>query len=89
MRRRYLVEGEVQGVGYRYFAVGRARRIGVCGWVRNLPDGRVELVAEGTRSELEAFGRAVRDSELGHFIREEHVEWSEAGSGFRGFEIVR
>jgi acylphosphatase len=55
VRRRYLVEGEVQGVGYRYFAVGRARRIGVCGWVRNLPDGRVEAVAEGTAAALADF----------------------------------
>ena len=55
MRQRYLVEGEVQGVGYRYFAVARARQVGVCGWVRNLPDGRVEAVAEGTAAALAEF----------------------------------
>jgi acylphosphatase len=60
VRRRYLVQGEVQGVGYRYFAVARARRIGVCGWVRNLPDGRVEAVAEGTAAALAEFEGSLR-----------------------------
>ena len=60
MRRRYLVEGEVQGVGFRYFAVRRALRIGVSGWVRNLPDGRVEALAEGTSTALAEFEAALR-----------------------------
>ena len=60
MRRRYLVEGEVQGVGFRYFAVRRALRIGVSGWVRNLPDGRVEALAEGTVAALAEFEAALR-----------------------------
>ena len=60
MRRRYLVEGEVQGVGFRYFAVRRALRIGVSGWVRNLPDGRVEALAEGTEEALAEFEAALR-----------------------------
>ena len=84
-----LYSGRVQGVGFRYTVKSLATGFEVTGTVRNLADGRVELVAEGARSELTAFGQAVRDSELGHFIREEHVEWSEAGSGFCGFEIVR
>jgi len=60
VRRRYLVEGEVQGVGFRYFAVRRALRIGVSGWVRNLPDGRVEALAEGTEEALAEFEAALR-----------------------------
>ena len=60
MRRRYLVEGEVQGVGFRYFAVRRALRIGVSGWVRNLPDGRVEALAEGSLAALAEFEAALR-----------------------------
>ena len=58
------------------------------GSVRNLVDGRVELVAEGARDELEAFRQGVRESGLGHFIQNEAVSWLEAKNVFRGFEIV-
>jgi acylphosphatase len=57
--------------------------------VRNLPDGRVELVAEGSREELEAFRIEIPEAGLKHFIRNEDVSWSEAAGEFRGFEIVR
>jgi len=57
--------------------------------VRNLPDGRVELVAEGSKEELEAFRQGIRDSGLDHFVRQEQAAWSEATGDYRGFEIVR
>lgn len=50
--RRYLVSGRVQGVGYRYFVAREADALGVTGWVRNLPHGQVEVVAEGTVAQL-------------------------------------
>jgi acylphosphatase len=50
--RRYLVRGRVQGVGFRYFAQDIANREGLSGQVRNLPDGRVEIVAEGDEASL-------------------------------------
>jgi acylphosphatase len=50
--RRYLISGRVQGVGYRFFAEDAARREGVHGFVRNLPDGRVEVVAEADAEAL-------------------------------------
>lgn len=46
-RARIVIEGRVQGVGFRYSACGEAQRLGLSGWVRNLPDGRVALEAEG------------------------------------------
>ena len=79
-------EGRVQGVGFRYSAKLVARGFDVCGWARNLPDGRVEMVAEGQRAELEEFLQAIRDSHLGGFIRREETAWS-TGTGLRGFEI--
>ena len=87
--RRITIAGRVQGVGFRVFAEAQAVVEGVHGYVRNLPDGRVEMAAEGEREELEAFQKAIRDSELGHFIRQEEAHWSEAENEFRGFEIVR
>jgi acylphosphatase len=56
--------------------------------VRNLEDGRVELVAEGAKDELETFLDAIRQSEVGRFIRQEQTCWSEAINEFRGFEIT-
>ncbi len=51
--RKYLIRGQVQGVGYRFFAQRVAARHQVVGYVRNLADGRVEVVAEGTRENVE------------------------------------
>ena len=53
--RRYYVSGMVQGVGYRYFASGAARRLGLAGYVRNLNDSRVEVYAIGAPAALDAF----------------------------------
>ena len=86
---RVQYSGHVQGVGFRYSARMLACGFDVTGTVCNLPDGRVEVVIEGERTELDEFRKAVQDSELGHFIRQEDVRWTEATGEFRGFEIVR
>ena len=57
--RRYWVSGSVQGVGYRYFAVRAAQRLGVAGFVRNLSDGRVEVYAVGEARDLEDLRQAL------------------------------
>lgn len=87
-RLRVLYAGQVQGVGFRYTAKRLALGFEVTGTVCNLPDGRVELTIEGEPAELEVFRAAMRDSELGHFIRTEEAQWSAAKNEFRGFEIV-
>ena len=84
-----IYSGDVQGVGFRYTVRTVASGFDVTGTVRNLPDGGVELVAEGAKDELAAFRQAIRESGLEHFIRNEDVRWAEAKNGFRGFEIVR
>ena len=81
--------GRVQGVGFRYTAKTVATGFDVTGTIRNLPDGRVELCAEGQREELDAFRQAIRDSGMEGFIRDETVSWHPASGGFRRFEIVR
>jgi acylphosphatase len=53
--RRFLISGEVQGVGYRYFALRAAARHQVLGTVTNLPDGNVEVIAEGEREAMDQF----------------------------------
>jgi acylphosphatase len=90
-RRRMQVyySGRVQGVGFRYQVRTVASGYEVTGAVRNLPDGRVELVAEGAEPELLEFRKAIRECGLGPMIRDEQEIWSEPGGQFRGFEIVR
>ena len=81
--------GHVQGVGFRYSVKSVAPGFEVTGIVRNLPDGRVELVAEGNKTELEEFRKAIRESGVGSLIRDEKINWEEPEGEFRGFEIVR
>jgi len=90
-RRRLTVyySGRVQGVGFRYTAKTVAAGFEVTGTIGNLADGRVELIAEGRREELEEFRAALQDAGLAGFIRDEQVSWSDAKNEFRGFEIVR
>ena len=88
-RLQILYSGRVQGVGFRFTVKRLVRGFDVTGVVRNLPDGRVELQAEGDRSELEEFRKAIQDSEVGHFIRQEEASWDRAKDEFSGFEIVR
>jgi acylphosphatase len=71
---RYLVQGRVQGVGYRYFVLRQASQIGVCGFARNRPDGSVEVVAEGGEAALAELEARLREgpafSEVGNVERE-------------------
>jgi acylphosphatase len=84
-----LFSGHVQGVGFRYTAKTVATGFEVAGTIRNLADGRVELVAEGARGELDAFLAAIHDAGLAGFIREQQINWADAKNEFRGFNIVR
>ena len=88
-RLQILYSGRVQGVGFRYTAKTVAAGFDVVGAVRNLPDGRVELAAEGAREELEAFRAAIRDAGLAPFIRDEKIIWGDAQNQFHSFEIIR
>ena len=84
-----IYSGQVQGVGFRYTAKTVATGFEITGAVRNLADGRVELLAEGTREELDGFRLALQNAGLAGFIRDEKVNWAEAKNEFHGFEIVR
>ena len=82
-------EGKVQGVGFRYSTKNLATGFEVSGTVRNLTDGRVELILEGEKDEISAFHKALRESELGHFIKKEDIMWQAALDDLRGFAIIR
>jgi acylphosphatase len=85
---RVLYEGYVQGVGFRWTTKHIARGYEVCGWVRNLHDGRVELQVSGEDDEVAGFLRAIRESTLGGHIAAERTAEIEIPSPFKGFRIV-
>jgi acylphosphatase len=80
--------GHVQGVGFRYSALSLAQGFRVTGFVRNLPDGRVHLVAVGDRDETEAFLAAVKRHMASH-IRESQESTQAATGKFARFNIAR
>ena len=87
--RQVFYEGRVQGVGFRFTVKQLARGYEVTGWVRNLPDGRVELQCSGERAEVDAFLAAIAESELKSHIRSVTVLPIALLAGVKGFEIVR
>jgi len=85
--RRFLIGGRVQGVGFRYFAEDVARREGVAGWVQNLPDGRVEVAAEGDAESVERFEWAIRHGPRGARVDSVEVFDEPPGDRWPGFSI--
>lgn len=86
VRRTIRYFGRVQGVGFRYTVRSLAQRRQVSGYVRNLPDGTVELVAEGTRTELDRLATDIERAMSG-FIRHSTFMETAAQGSFSGFEI--
>jgi acylphosphatase len=86
VRASILVSGRVQGVFFRQSAVLEARGLGLDGWVRNLPDGRVEAEAEGERAAVEAFVAWCRAGPPSARVEEVETTWGAplgcAGAGF-------
>jgi acylphosphatase len=80
--------GRVQGVGFRATVRHIACGYEVTGTVRNLPDGRVELIAEAPKSELKAFLEGIAQGELSGFIAKQIESWQPAQGNLRGFVIA-
>ena len=81
-----FVSGRVQGVGYRYSTVNEAQRLGVNGWVRNLPDGRVEAVFEGSQKLVEEMIDWCQKGSRGALVKDVAVEY-EQPKGLLKFKI--
>lgn len=80
-------EGRVQGVGFRVQTVGVAKGFEVSGFVKNLVDGRVQMLAEGEESEVREFFEELK-SEMEHYIRKTEVKTGEGPRRAKGFSIV-
>jgi acylphosphatase len=75
VRAHAVVTGRVQGVGFRFTTVDEARRLGVRGWVRNEPDGSVEVEAEGERAAVEALVRFLHRGPPGARVDDVALRW--------------
>lgn len=82
-----IVRGRVQGVGFRWFVVQEAGRLGLGGWVANEADGTVRCVAEGPRPALEALLAALREGPSGAVVGSVTEQWSPAADGFERFGV--
>ncbi len=78
--------GRVQGVGFRFTAEVAARRLKLNGWVSNLTDGRVEVVAEGEEAALKELLAGITEK-MSHYISDTEISWEVPTGGFRGFGI--
>jgi len=82
-----IYEGQVQGVGFRYTTHRIAHQFQVCGYVRNLSDGTVELLAEGDQSEIDRFLNAIANT-MSSFVTEIKIDQTEATGEFIEFSIL-
>jgi acylphosphatase len=87
VRAHLLISGIVQGVGYRWSCRRAAQGIGVTGWVRNLPDGRVEAVAQGTREQVEQLIKWCYRGPEEARVSDIAVAYEEAAETFQDFGI--
>ena len=83
------IEGRVQGIFFRYSAVEEAVRLRLRGWVRNCPDGSVEVVAEGPKKNIEELIRWCRHGPPGAHVYNVQIQWEEYKGEFENFHITR
>jgi acylphosphatase len=88
IRAHAFISGRVQGVGYRFSTQDAATEFGIKGWVRNLPDGRVEAVFEGTEAQVKQMLDWCHQGPRGAIVKSVEVQ-SETVEGLNGFEIRR
>ncbi len=85
---RWVISGRVQGVGFRWFVLRTAQRLGVTGWARNLWDGRVEVMGQGTLPMLHDFQKGLHEGPpLSHVEKVEKSEVTSEVGTFKSFEI--
>ena len=83
-----IVSGHVQMVGFRFFVIDEARRLGLAGWVSNGADSRtVEVVAEGPEASLRALEAALREGPRHARVDGVEATWSDGGGGLQGFDV--
>lgn len=88
VRAHLYVSGIVQGVFFRAHTSNAARSLGLTGWVRNLPDGRVEIIAEGKQDKVDVFVRWCEKGPPTATVDEVTVDWEPVSDEFEGFRTI-
>ena len=86
-RAHVFYSGRVQGIGFRYTAQNIAEDLGIHGWVKNLEDGRVEIVAESEEKNLKEFLDRISKGQLSRYIKDADVVWEKPSKEFNDFDI--
>ncbi len=81
------IYGQVQGVGFRYFVVREAQRLGLHGYTRNERDGSVEVLAQGPRPALERLLDRLRQGPSAAYVRDVRVTWGRPSEHIGGFHV--
>ena len=89
MRVHLVVSGRVQGVNYRSNTQRRASQLGLVGWVRNLPDGGVEAVAEGPGEKVEEFLNWCKHGPIPAYVSDVEASWEKPTGEYEDFRIIR
>ena len=87
MRKHIFITGRVQGVGFRHFTKKNAGRLGVRGWVKNLPDGRVEAIFEGDEKGVSQLIDRCEEGPRSAYVEKLEVEDEKEEGAFNGFEV--
>lgn len=81
------IEGRVQGVGFRYFIMRNAEKMGLSGYVKNMPDGTVEIDAEGPEDKLKQLVQAAKKGPSAARVSNVNAEWREKEKGYDSFSL--
>ncbi len=87
-RVRLIISGDVQGVGFRAWVLRQARELELVGWVKNRKDGAVEVVAEGSKEDLEELVKSCNHGPDVAWVEKVDIQWTEATGEFMGFVVV-
>jgi acylphosphatase len=87
MNAHIIVDGVVQGVGYRFFVIEQARHYRIKGYVKNVPNGTVEVVAEGDKGVLNDFIKQLQIGPASAHVTDINVKWHDEEHGFTNFDV--
>ncbi|UCC43888.1 MAG: acylphosphatase [Candidatus Zixiibacteriota bacterium] len=83
-----IVTGTVQGVGYRWFCLQKARQLDIAGWARNNRDGSVELCVEGDRRRIEDFIEQLKIGPYSASVSRVDITWQDPSGNFNSFDVT-